>query len=219
VISVLAGQTAMAELVERIMRVAGTTVHYKVVLPDGYEPAKAYPAVLVMGGGPQTMNTVDGTLDRNFRTEAERRGYVIVAPAAPDGELFFQGGERIFPEFLEAILANYKIADGKFHVAGPSNCGIAALHAPAHPQYFLSATAFAMFGNRQTRNCALRLCVFAHRRVRRVPGATDAQRVEFLGAQGAVALYRGPGATSANVGGANAAGCSRTKSNKGRLRR
>ena len=43
--------------------VGDTTVHYKVVLPNGYDPAKAYPAILAMGGGPQTMNTVDGILE------------------------------------------------------------------------------------------------------------------------------------------------------------
>src|SRR6266566_3638752 len=41
------------------------------------------------------------------------------------------------------ILADYKIKDNKFHIAGPSNGGIAALHVAAeNPQYFLSVTAF-----------------------------------------------------------------------------
>jgi poly(3-hydroxybutyrate) depolymerase len=134
---------ADAAVSERIMRVAGTSVSYKLVLPADYDAAKAYPAVLVMGGGPQTMNTVEGTLERNFRSEAERRGYIVVAPAAPDGELFFQGGERIYPAFLDMILASLEIEGGKFHVAGPSNGGIAAMHVAAlHPTYFLSATAF-----------------------------------------------------------------------------
>ena len=132
-----------AAVLERTKAVAGVTVHYKVVLPDDYDPAKAYPGVIALGGGPQTMNTVDSILNRNFRAEAEKRGYIVVAPAAPEGEVFFEEGERIFPEFLTAILADYKIADGKFHIAGPSNGGIASLHlAAAHPQYFLSATAF-----------------------------------------------------------------------------
>jgi hypothetical protein len=135
--------TAQAELREMSKTVNGTAVRYKVVLPDGYDPARTYPGVLVFGGGPQTMNSVDGTLTRNFRAEAEKRGYIVVAPAAPDGALFFEGGARIFPEFLKLLLAEYRIRGSKFHVAGPSNGGIAALHiAAANPQYFLSATAF-----------------------------------------------------------------------------
>src|SRR5215472_16186991 len=132
-----------AEVLEQTKNVSGTTVHYKVVLPGGYDPAKAYPAVLALGGGPQTMNTVDNILARNFRAEAEKRGYIVVAPAAPEGELFFDEGDRIFPEFLKMILADYKIQADKFHIAGPSNGGIAAFHiAAANPQYFLSVTAF-----------------------------------------------------------------------------
>src|SRR3954467_11649455 len=81
-----------AEQLEKTKTVGGTTVHYKVVLPNGYDPAKAYPAILALGGGPQTMNTVDSVLTRNFRAEAEKRGYIVVAPAAPDGQLFFKDG-------------------------------------------------------------------------------------------------------------------------------
>ena len=138
-----AGSPARAEVVELTKTVAGVAVHYKVVLPAGYDAAKTYPAILALGGGPQTMNTVDAVLTRNLRAEAEKRGYIVVGVAAPNGDLFFEEGARIFPAFLKAILADYKIADGKFHIAGPSNGGIASLHlAAAHPQYFLSATAF-----------------------------------------------------------------------------
>jgi predicted esterase len=143
VFTMFATQPVQAELLEKTKKVAGTAVHYKVVLPRGYDPAKTYPAILAFGGGPQTMNTVDGVLDRNFRAEAEKRGYIVVAPAAPDDRLFFEDGARIFPEFLKMILADYKIQDNKFHIAGPSNGGIAAFHvAAANPQFFLSVTAF-----------------------------------------------------------------------------
>jgi predicted peptidase len=143
VIATLAIQPIRAELLEKTKKVAGATVRYKVVLPGGYDSAKTYPAILAFGGGPQNMNTVDSVLNRNFRAEAEKRGYIVIAPAAPDDQLFFEEGARIFPEFLKLILADYKIQDNKFHIAGPSNGGIAAFHvAAANPQYFLSVTAF-----------------------------------------------------------------------------
>jgi len=143
VVAMFATQPVQAELLEKTKKVGGITVRYKVVLPDGYDPAKTYPAILAFGGGPQTMNTVDSVLDRNFRAEAEKRGYIVIAPAAPDDQLFFEDGDRIFPEFLKLIQADYRIQDNKFHIAGPSNGGIAAFHvAGANPQYFLSVTAF-----------------------------------------------------------------------------
>ena len=184
-----------AAVLEKSAQVAGTRVQYKVVLPNGYDAAKTYPAILVFGGGPQTMNTVDGALDRNFRAEAEKRGYIVVAPAAPGGDLFFQGGERIFPQFLDMILAEYKIRDGKFHVAGPSNGGIASFHvAAANPQYFRSVTAFPgyMWRPNETKLRAIsKLCVFMY------VGETDEyqwhgemqREAQFLSGLGAVARY------------------------------
>jgi len=139
----LAGRRGAAEVLEKSKNIAGVTVHYKVVLPSHYDPAQAYPGVLAFGGGPQTMSIVDGAIQRNWRNEAERRGYIVVIPAAPDGQLFFEGGERIFPEFLTKILADYKISDSKFHVAGQSNGGISAFHvAASFPRYFWSVTGF-----------------------------------------------------------------------------
>ena len=79
---------ASAELLEKSMTAGGANVQYKVVLPEGYDPTKAYPAILALGGGPQTMNTIDGVLQRNLRAEAEKRGYIVVAPAAPDGDFY-----------------------------------------------------------------------------------------------------------------------------------
>jgi predicted peptidase len=184
-----------AELLEKTKKVSGTTVQYKVVLPSGYDPAKAYPAILALGGGPQTMNTVDNVLNRNFRAEAEKRGYIVVAPAAPGDELFFEGGARIFPEFLKLILADYRIQDDKFHVAGPSNGGIAAFHvAASNPQYFLSVTAFPgyMWEPSVAKLQAIsKMCVFMY------VGENDEymwhpemkREAEFLRSKGTVARY------------------------------
>ena len=192
---VFAAAPAAAETRELTKNVAGTTVRYKVVLPAGYDAAKAYPAVLVFGGGPQTMNTIDRALTSNFRDEAEKRGYIVVAPAAPDGDLFFEEGARIFPEFLRRILADYEIEGGKFHVAGPSNGGIAAMHvAAAHPQFFASVTAFPgyMWQPSEAKLLAVsKMCVFLY------VGEHDDYRwhgemkreVEFLRARGTVARY------------------------------
>jgi len=91
----------------------------------------------------QAENTVQMDLRRNWRDQAERRGYIVVIAAAPEGHLFFDGGERIFPEFFRLILSDYKILDGRFHVAGPSNGGISAFFIAAlYPQYFRSVTGF-----------------------------------------------------------------------------
>jgi len=209
----LAAGAASAEVLEKSMTAGGAKVQYKVVLPDGYDPTKAYPAILALGGGPQTMNTVDGLLQRNLRAEAEKRGYIVVAPAAPDGDLFFDGGGRIFPEFLKKILTDYKVDGGKFHIAGPSNGGIAAFHvAAANPQYFLSVTAFPGYMWQPTNEKLLAIadmCVYMY------VGENDEYRwhgemqreAEFLRSRGTVAQYsleRGQPHRLETLAGANA---------------
>jgi poly(3-hydroxybutyrate) depolymerase len=188
-------QPVRAEVIEKTAKVEDTTVHYKVVLPNNYDATKPYPAILAMGGGPQTMNTVDTILARNFRAEAEKRGYIVVAPAAPDGDLFFEDGDRIFPEFLKKIQADYKIRDDKFHIAGVSNGGIAALHVAAeNPQYFKSVTAFPgyMWEPSAAKLQAIsKMCVFMY------VGEFDPymwhsemkKEAEFLRSKGTVARY------------------------------
>ncbi len=139
----LAATSLTGEVLDKTKKIGSTTVHYKVILPSQYDPAKAYPGVLAFSGGPQTMEVVEGAIKRFWRQQAEQRGYLMVLPAAPDGVLFFEGGERIFPEFLDKILADYKIQDNKFHVAGMSNGGISSFHVAAlYPQYFRSITVF-----------------------------------------------------------------------------
>jgi predicted peptidase len=195
VLAICISQPAEAEVLERTKKLGATTVMYKVVLPNGYDPAKTYPAILALGGGPQGLREMDSVLNRNFRTEAEKRGYIVIAPAAPDGELFFEGGDLIFPEFLKMILEDYKIEGNKFHIAGPSNGGIAAFHiAAANPQYFFSITAFPGYmwePSRAKLQAISKMCVFMY------VGENDEYRwhpemqkeAEFLRSQGTVARY------------------------------
>jgi poly(3-hydroxybutyrate) depolymerase len=160
------GRQGRAETIQKTAKIGGMTVNYKVVLPRGYDATRAYPTVLAFAGGGQTMNVVDSTLDLNWRAEAERRGYIIVSPAAPNDQLFFEGGDRIFPAFLDQILRDYKVESGKLHLAGRSNGGISAFHIGAlYPQYFRSLTGFPGYLPEDTdaKIAGLKpLCIFMH---------------------------------------------------------
>lgn len=132
-----------AETIEKTGTFGGLTVHYKVILPNGFDPAREYPVILTFPGGGQEMRIVDGRLEANWRAEAERRSYIVVSPAAPDGHLFFEEGARAFPAFLDQILRDYKVRGGKLHVTGASNGGLSAFHiASLYPGYFLSVTGY-----------------------------------------------------------------------------
>ena len=155
---------ADAALTERIGTFAGAKVTYEVVTPAGYDPARAYRAVLVFTGGPQTLSGARRIAEQ-WRPEAERRGYIIVSPATPDGSLFFEAADRIFPSFLEMILRDYKVA-GKMHIAGLSNGGVSAFHVAArYPQYFSTLTGFPGLldgSDVQLAQAIKPMCIFMH---------------------------------------------------------
>jgi poly(3-hydroxybutyrate) depolymerase len=163
--SACAPHPASAAIEDKAGRFGGQQVQYKVLLPPGYDKAKAYPMVLVFTGGPQTFDMTGRTIEADWRAEAEKRGYIVVSPAAPDAGLFFMGGDRAFPEFLDMLKRDYRIA-GKIHVAGHSNGGLSAYHlASKHPAYFSTVTGYPglLEPTEMGRAAALKpLCLFMH---------------------------------------------------------
>ncbi len=155
-----------AKASDKSMDIAGVTLHYKLVLPKDYDPAKAYPAVLAFPPGGQGEDMVMTTLVRNWQPEAERRGYIVFIPAAPNGKLFFEEGARVFPEFLDRMRAEYKIRDNKFHIAGMSNGGLSAFYIAArYPDYFWSVTGFPGYLPEPTPaqvNALAKICINMH---------------------------------------------------------
>jgi hypothetical protein len=85
--------SAHAEVLDKSAVFAGKKVQYRIVIPQPYDAARAYPGVLAFVGGGQTYEMVRNEVDRTWKPEAERRGYIVVLPAAPDGQLFFEKGE------------------------------------------------------------------------------------------------------------------------------
>jgi polyhydroxybutyrate depolymerase len=175
-----AGLPALATVLDKTTVVAGTQVRYKVVLPDGFDTAKTYPGILAFGGGDQTMDIVEREVDSVWK-QAEKRGYIVVIPAAPGDDLYFLAGGRIFPAFLETILRDYKIRDGRFHAAGSSNGGISAFAvAAANPKYFVSITSFPGYLNNNTPD---RMAAMAAMCIHMYAGSQDPDWVESMMAQ------------------------------------
>ena len=159
-------QPLAAEVLDKSANIGGTELEYKVVLPNGYDAAKAYPAILAFGGGPQTMEMVNATLERNWREQAETLGYIVILPAAPNGDLFFEEGDRVFPAFIVKLLADFKVLQNKFHIAGVSNGGLSAFHiASLYPQYFWSVTGLPGFlpdNSPEHMRAFAKLCIFRY---------------------------------------------------------
>ncbi|MDG2090457.1 MAG: alpha/beta hydrolase-fold protein [Gammaproteobacteria bacterium] len=157
---------SFAEVSEDTREFGGLDVRFRIILPDNYDPTQTYPTVLQFPGGSQSWNIVAGSTDADWREKAERDGYIVISPSAPNGQLFFQGGDRVFPEFLDYIRDTYPVADNKLHITGISNGGLSAFHvASLYPDYFTSVTGYPglLNGASDSRLEALRpLCIYMH---------------------------------------------------------
>jgi predicted peptidase len=162
----LLGQPLAAKIFDKTADIAGTKLDYKLILPNDYDATKSYFGILAFPGGPQTMEMVMGTVMRNWREQAENLGYIVVVPAAPNGDLFFEQGDRVFPAFIDKLLSDYKIKENKFHIAGVSNGGLSAFHiASLYPKYFWSVTGLPGFlddGSPERVQALSKLCVYMY---------------------------------------------------------
>jgi poly(3-hydroxybutyrate) depolymerase len=144
----------------------GIEIRYRVLLPDNYDAERSYPVVLHFAGGPQTWRIVESSTNSDWRAHVEQRDIIVVSPEAPRQGLYFEGGDRIFPEFIEHILASYRAQGGKLHITGHSNGGLSAFHiASLYPEHVISVTGYPgllrQLGREQIE--ALRpLCLYMH---------------------------------------------------------
>jgi predicted peptidase len=166
IVVLLATAPLSAKVFDKTAEIAGMPLHYKIALPNNYDPQKTYPAILAFPPGSQTMDMVLTTLTQNWLPEYDKRGYIVIIPAAPLGRAFVGDGAKVFPEFLDQLLHEYKIRDSKFHVAGMSNGGRSAFHIAAmYPRYFWSVTGLPGFLPNPTpeRVAALaNMCIYMH---------------------------------------------------------
>lgn len=121
------------------LTIAGNDLELTVVLPQSYTAGEEYPILLALPPGGQGQAEVDFALDAYWAAEAQRRGWIVVSPVAPDGTLFFRGSEAIVPELLDAVAATYPPEGGRFHVGGISNGGLSSFRvALRSPERFVS---------------------------------------------------------------------------------
>jgi len=145
-VSIASAATANAADYQDMTLADGTSVTYALVLPADFDPNQSYPAILAFPPGPQTRAMVDAGLNGYWEAEARRRGFIVVSPVAPGGDLFFRGSASLVHEFLDRIDELLPIKDHRFHVAGISNGGLSAFRAALdHPDLFLSLTALPGF--------------------------------------------------------------------------
>ena len=81
----------------------GRVLEYALILPDHFDKTAPYPVLLALPPGDQSKQLVDAGLHLYWEAEARKRGWVVISPAAPQGESFYTGAEKELPNLLDEI--------------------------------------------------------------------------------------------------------------------
>ncbi len=140
--------------------IEGIDIDYVTVVPDGFEIGDTAPVLLALPPGGQDLAVTRSLVEDTYATEARRRGWVVVSPAAPGGQKFFDGSEALVPGLLDWIDTWVTPDGGKPHVAGVSNGGISSFRvAGQNPDRFRSILVFPGFPRSEEDRAALRALV------------------------------------------------------------
>ena len=159
------------------VEIDGTSLSYAVNVPDDFVVGDVAPLLLAFPGGSQSLDGVLAIMQGTYAAEAQRLGWVVVSPAAPDGVRFFDGSETLLPGFVDWIETWVVPEGGAPHVIGPSNGGISSFrYAIANPDRAQSVVVFPGFPRGDADRAALGN--IADIPVRLYAGETDTQWVE-----------------------------------------
>jgi len=149
--AVEAGSVATGEV-----EIDGVTIQYVTTASADFELGSEAPLLLAFPPGPQGLDLTLSFVEGTYTSEAQRLGWVVVSPAAPDGTLFFQGSETLMPGFVDWVETWVTPEGGSPHVAGVSNGGISSFrYAALNPDRVRSIVAFPGFPRSEADRAAL----------------------------------------------------------------
>lgn len=112
-----------------------------VIVPEGFDPGVPHPVLLALPPGNQDGTMVEWGLTTYWAKEAVRRGWVVVSPVTPRGLMHGGGMAALAGPLLDVLTREFNPEGGKFHLAGMSTGGRAAVRvAVENPERFHSLT-------------------------------------------------------------------------------
>jgi pimeloyl-ACP methyl ester carboxylesterase len=123
---------------------------YRLFVPVGYDGSKPFPLIVALHGAGRDENFYfDSVQDGQFKTFAERRGYIVACPRGRDPVSMYVGdGEQDVLDVLADVRRTFKVDPARIYLAGHAMGGAAVWSiAMDHPDLFaaLAATAPAVF--------------------------------------------------------------------------
>ena len=141
---------------ERITLQDGTVLNVFLVAPENVAN-RAFPLVILMGGGPGNASISQDT-SRWLGSGFAQRGWMVAVPISPNNRSFRGGvNNALITDLITQLQKRQNIAQGKVLLAGVSNGGMSALEiARRNPQDYLGVAAVPAISGADTDNEALR---------------------------------------------------------------
>lgn len=138
------------------VEIDGTVIDYVTSAPPGFSLGDEAPLLLAFPPGGQDLSLTQSLVSGTYAAEAQRLGWVVISPAAPQGVLFFNGSEALVPGLLDWAETWVTPEGGAPHVAGVSNGGISSFrYAAENPNRVLSLVSFPGFPRSTSDQAAL----------------------------------------------------------------
>ncbi len=126
-------------LADGVVDIDGIEIQYITITPAGFEAGDTAPVMFALPPGNQDLDLTQRLATGTYESEAVKRGWVVVSPAAPNGTLYFDGAEEFIPGLLDWVDTWVDVEGGKPHLVGVSNGGLSSFRAVGqNPDRFAS---------------------------------------------------------------------------------
>lgn len=133
-----------------LSKVDDTLQPYRIFVPSSYDGSKAYPLIIALHGmGGDENSYFDQYLQGGFKTDAEKRGYIVACPKGREPASMYRGpAERDVMDVLEEVRRAYRIDTNRIYLTGHSMGGFGTWSvAINHPEIFAALAPVAGGGN------------------------------------------------------------------------
>jgi poly(3-hydroxybutyrate) depolymerase len=184
------------------LAVGSHELRYALILPDGYDAKKTYPVLIALPPGEQDEQMVEAGLSYYWEAEAKTRGWIVASPINPSWTQFFEGTPDPIAALMDELAKTRHVEGDKFHLAGVSNGGRAAMSCALRmPQRLSSVTVLPgllpdnVSAERLQKLGGIPIALFAGGNDTRWAdrSRTDAKRLTDAGVQASVEILPGEG--------------------------
>ena len=104
----------------------GSTLKYKLVTPIEYDEGKRFPTLIALSSAGDSFD-VDWGLERYWRDEARKRGWVVISPEPANHSYLFPPEQEALLDLVNDFIAAGKVEGDRVHFAGTHIGGSLAL--------------------------------------------------------------------------------------------